>query len=119
MHGFTVDESGRKMSKSTGNVIDPKTIISKYGIDTLRWWIAAHSTQHSLIPVSQTLIQSSAENIQKFRSILKYLVGCFPAEKNDTDINFTINKHNMLDNYFLNSLAKFEQEVKQTIFLKF
>jgi isoleucyl-tRNA synthetase len=35
-HGFVVDEKGRKMSKSLGNVIDPEDIAKKYGIDVLR-----------------------------------------------------------------------------------
>lgn len=39
MHGFTLDEYGRKMSKSLGNVVDPEDVIKKYGADTLRFYI--------------------------------------------------------------------------------
>jgi len=39
MHGFTLDEEGRKMSKSLGNVVDPMDIVDKYGADTLRWYV--------------------------------------------------------------------------------
>jgi len=35
-HGFVVDEAGRKMSKSLGNVIDPEEIIKKFGVDVVR-----------------------------------------------------------------------------------
>ena len=61
VHGFTLDEKGRKMSKSLGNVIAPSQITqgkmsttpgkksSKggvvYGVDVLRWWVAAHGSQ--------------------------------------------------------------------------
>ncbi|WP_457614124.1 isoleucine--tRNA ligase [Methanopyrus sp.] len=39
MHGFTLDEEGRKMSKSLGNVVDPMDIVEEYGADTLRWYV--------------------------------------------------------------------------------
>src|SRR4029079_260281 len=39
-HGFTVDEKGIKMSKSLGNVIDPKKVMATSGADVLRLWIA-------------------------------------------------------------------------------
>ena len=35
-HGFVIDENGKKMSKSLGNVISPKDIITKYGADILK-----------------------------------------------------------------------------------
>ena len=40
-HGFTVDEQGRKMSKSLGNVIAPSEINDKYGAEILRLWVAS------------------------------------------------------------------------------
>lgn len=39
MHGFTLDEKGRKMSKSLGNVVEPSEIIEKYGADVLRFYM--------------------------------------------------------------------------------
>jgi isoleucyl-tRNA synthetase len=40
-HGFTVDEKGRKMSKSQGNVVAPQQVVSSLGADVLRLWVAA------------------------------------------------------------------------------
>ena len=40
-NGFTVDENGRKMSKSLGNVVDPLKTMEKYGADILRLWVAS------------------------------------------------------------------------------
>jgi isoleucyl-tRNA synthetase len=40
-HGFTVDEKGRKMSKSLGNVVAPDKVMSNLGADILRLWVAA------------------------------------------------------------------------------
>ncbi|MHC1595809.1 MAG: isoleucine--tRNA ligase [Candidatus Syntropharchaeales archaeon] len=41
MHGFTLDESGNKMSKSLGNMVEPGEVISKYGADSLRIYLLA------------------------------------------------------------------------------
>jgi isoleucyl-tRNA synthetase len=40
-HGFTVDGSGRKMSKSLGNVVSPQDVMNKLGADILRLWVAS------------------------------------------------------------------------------
>ena len=39
MHGFINDAQGRKMSKSLGNQISPEEVISKYGADTMRYYM--------------------------------------------------------------------------------
>ena len=39
MHGFVLDERGRKMSKSLGNVIEPHEVAEKYGADVLRFYM--------------------------------------------------------------------------------
>jgi len=40
-HGFTVDEKGRKMSKSIGNTLVPQKLTSTLGADVVRLWVAA------------------------------------------------------------------------------
>jgi isoleucyl-tRNA synthetase len=39
MHGFTLDDQGRKMSKSLGNVVAPEDVIERFGADTLRFYV--------------------------------------------------------------------------------
>lgn len=110
VHGFAVDENGMKMSKSLGNVIVPGDIIEKYGVDTLRWWVAHHATQHTSIPVGQTTLQGSAESVQKIRATLKYLVGCLGTSDLRSEIDLT--QLRIIDRYFLNSLFEFQSEIQ-------
>lgn len=112
-HGFTVDANNRKMSKSLGNVIHPKDMIVKYGTDTLRWWTAAHSTQHASIVVSDSLLAQSAETIQRIRKVLRYLVGCLETDRKVHDLNFDTQNLFLLDKMFLNSLVEFNDEVTE------
>ncbi|MBN0098933.1 class I tRNA ligase family protein, partial [Pseudomonas aeruginosa] len=66
-HGFTVDESGRKMSKSLGNTVVPQTVIDTLGADILRLWVA--STDYSgEIAVSQQILQRSADAYRRIRN---------------------------------------------------
>ena len=39
MHGFTLDDKGKKMSKSIGNVVQPEEVVQKFGADTLRFYV--------------------------------------------------------------------------------
>ena len=72
-HGFTVDEKGRKMSKSLGNVISPQDIVAKIGLDGLRLWVA--SCDYDSDPVySDSLIQNVAEVYRKVRNTCRFLL---------------------------------------------
>ncbi len=48
MHGFTIDQEGRAMHKSLGNVVFPEEVIAKYGRDTLRWYELGCTTWEDL-----------------------------------------------------------------------
>lgn len=118
MHGFAVDEKGHKMSKSLGNIIVPKDIIGRYGCDAIRWWVAAHATQQTSIPVGDAILKASADCVQKIRAVLKYLVGCLPPATDAADSSSAIQMANIdykslpiLDQYFLHSLAEFSDQI--------
>lgn len=104
VHGFAVDEKGRKMSKSLGNITSPDAIVKKYGIDVMRLWIAAHATQHALIPVSNKLLDDSANNLVKIRSTLKYLLGVIGS---DFDCKLESPPRQHLDKYILHQLSEY------------
>lgn len=108
VHGFAVDKKGKKMSKSLGNVISPDMIVKKYGTDAMRWWTAAHATQHSSIIVSYSSLEDGVDNLIKIRSTLKYLLGVI-ASGNDGKINEAQLTH--LDKFILHKLTDFETNV--------
>ncbi|MFF7706089.1 isoleucine--tRNA ligase [Pseudomonas sp. NPDC007930] len=72
-HGFTVDENGRKMSKSLGNVIAPQKVNDTLGADILRLWIA--STDYSgEMAVSDQILQRSADAYRRIRNTARFLL---------------------------------------------
>lgn len=72
-HGFTVDEKGRKMSKSIGNVVTPDEIIAKIGLDGLRLWTASNDYDSDPI-VSENLMNNVAEVYRKIRNTCRGLL---------------------------------------------
>uniref|UniRef100_A0A182NGD9 isoleucine--tRNA ligase n=1 Tax=Anopheles dirus TaxID=7168 RepID=A0A182NGD9_9DIPT len=115
VHGFAVDENGMKMSKSLGNVICPKQIASRYGCDALRWWVCSHAIQNTSIPVSHKLLGSSAENVQKLRGILKFLLGVVaPGGSDGERLKHVVQQDHLkhVDRYFLEQLEKFARNVQ-------
>jgi len=73
-HGFTVDEHGRKMSKSLGNGIEPQEIMKTLGADILRLWIASadYSNEMSL---SQEILKRNADAYRRLRNTARFLLG--------------------------------------------
>ncbi|MFH1784430.1 MAG: isoleucine--tRNA ligase [bacterium] len=73
-HGFTVDGEGKKMSKSTGNVIVPQEIIKKYGADILRLWVC--SEDYTLdMRISDKIISHLVDAYRRIRNTFRYLIG--------------------------------------------
>ncbi|KUM40100.1 isoleucine--tRNA ligase [Pseudomonas sp. EpS/L25] len=72
-HGFTVDEQGRKQSKSLGNVVAPQKVIDSLGADILRLWVA--STDYTgEMAVSDQILQRSADSYRRIRNTARFLL---------------------------------------------
>jgi isoleucyl-tRNA synthetase len=82
-HGYTVDEQGRKMSKSLGNGVDPTVVIDggknqkeepPYGADVLRLWVS--SVDYSAdVPISKNILKQLADARNKIRNTARFLLG--------------------------------------------
>lgn len=72
-HGFTVDENGRKMSKSLGNTIEPEKVNNTLGADILRLWVAATDYSGEMA-VSEQILQRSADAYRRIRNTARFLL---------------------------------------------
>ncbi|MDP1660199.1 MAG: isoleucine--tRNA ligase [Methylotenera sp.] len=80
-HGFVVDGSGHKMSKSKGNVVAPQKVMDTYGADILRLWTA--STDYSgELTISDEILKRVAESYRRIRNTMKFLLA------NTSDFDF-------------------------------
>jgi len=72
-HGFTVDENGRKMSKSLGNTIAPQKVNDTLGADILRLWVCS-SDYSGEMAVSDQILQRSADAYRRIRNTARFLL---------------------------------------------
>ncbi len=73
-YGWALDEKGRPMSKSLGNVVLPSEVCEKYGADILRLWVASHDYTAD-IWMSENGMQQLAESYRKLRNTFRYVLG--------------------------------------------
>jgi isoleucyl-tRNA synthetase len=73
-HGFTVDQHGRKMSKSMGNVVAPQEVMDKLGADVLRLWVASADYRNEM-SVSDEILRRSADAYRRIRNTARFLLG--------------------------------------------
>ena len=118
-HGFALDENGRKMSKSLGNIIDPLVIINggsnkkldpAYGADVLRLWVS--SVDYSAdVPIGSNILKQISDVYRKVRNTSRYLLGnIYDFDyKNDA---IDISELPLLDKWMLNRTAEVIDEIK-------
>ncbi|MFA6206264.1 MAG: class I tRNA ligase family protein, partial [Methylocystis sp.] len=73
-HGFVLDERGRKMSKSLGNVVAPQKIIADSGADIMRLWVAASDYADDL-RVGPEILKTFVELYRKLRNTMRWMIG--------------------------------------------
>jgi isoleucyl-tRNA synthetase len=73
-HGFTIDDKGRKMSKSLGNVIVPQKVVGTLGADVLRLWVAATDYANEM-SLSDEILKRVAESYRRIRNTARFLLG--------------------------------------------
>jgi isoleucyl-tRNA synthetase len=73
-HGFVLDENGRKMSKSLGNVTAPQQVISQSGADILRMWACASDYADDL-RIGPEILKTTVETYRKLRNTIRWMLG--------------------------------------------
>ncbi|KAG8732720.1 isoleucine-tRNA ligase [Ceratobasidium sp. 423] len=116
-HGFILDDKGKKMSKSLGNVISPMTIIHggkdkkkepAYGADVLRLW-AATVEYGKDVSLSQTVLAQAAETLRKVRNSTRFVLGNMRSSEIQDLPALEYQKLGLLERYVLNQLHVLEK----------
>jgi len=110
-HGFVVDGTGKKMSKSLGNVISPDTIIEKYGAEILRLWVASEDYRQD-IRISDEIIKRLSESYRKIRNTCRFLLGNLYDFNPKTD-RVRLSELLEIDRFALHQLFILIQRVKE------
>jgi isoleucyl-tRNA synthetase len=73
-HGFTLDENGRKMSKSLGNTIEPQKVMAQSGADILRLWVCATDYADDQ-RIGPEILKNTIETYRKLRNSIRWMLG--------------------------------------------
>ncbi len=86
-HGFSLDEQGRKMSKSLGNVVAPQKVIDQMGADILRLWVVASDYTQDL-RIGPEILKQMGDLYRRFRNTLRYLLGALDGMSAEEQLPF-------------------------------
>lgn len=110
-HGYTVDEQGRKMSKSLKNGVEPQEIIDRLGTDGLRLWVSSIDTEGDVV-VSAAVLSNVQEVFRKIRNTCRgLLMNLYDFEYEHDAIRF--DAMGLLDRQALCGLREFNDRVRQ------
>jgi isoleucyl-tRNA synthetase len=109
-HGFVLDEDGRKMSKSEGNVTAPQDVIKQSGADILRMWVCAADYADDL-RIGSEILKTTVDTYRKLRNTLRWMLGNL-AHFND---NERVKPEQMpeLERLMLHRLAELDPLIRQ------
>ena len=109
-HGFTLDEKGMKMSKSLGNIIAPQEIITQYGADILRLWVA--QTDYTADQrIGPEILKGTADSYRRLRNTMRYMLGSL----GDFDDSMRVEPGDMpeLEQWVLHRLVELDALVRE------
>ena len=108
-HGFVLDENGRKMSKSLGNVVAPQSVIKDSGADILRLWVAASDYSDDL-RIGKNVLTTFSETYRKLRNSIRWMLGALahyePAQAEAVKLE-------EIDRLMLHRLAELDGEIRE------
>jgi isoleucyl-tRNA synthetase len=87
-HGFTLDENGRKMSKSLGNTVEPQKVIAQSGADILRLWVCATDYADDQ-RIGPEILKNTIETYRKLRNSIRWMLGTLHHFKPQDAVAFT------------------------------
>ncbi len=109
-HGFVLDEDGRKMSKSLGNVTAPQDVIRQSGADILRLWVCASDYADDL-RIGPEILKTTVETYRKLRNTIRWMLGSL-AHLRDED-HVALAQMPELERLMLHRLVELDRLVRQ------
>jgi isoleucyl-tRNA synthetase len=110
-HGFTVDDKGRKMSKSLGNQVAPQKVINVLGADVLRLWVAATDYSGEMY-VSDEILKRMSDSYRRMRNTARFLLGNlhgFDPARHQVPIDQLVS----LDQWAVGCAARLQRTIEQ------
>jgi isoleucyl-tRNA synthetase len=109
-HGFTLDEQGRKMSKSLGNTVEPQDVIKQSGADILRMWVCAvdYADDQRIGP---EILKTTVETYRKLRNTIRWMLGNLAHFRDDDRV--PPDKMPELERLMLHRLAELDVLVRK------
>ena len=109
-HGFTLDESGRKMSKSLGNQTFPEDVIRASGADILRLWVASvdYTDDQRIGP---EILKAVSDNYRKLRNTIRWMLGTLAHRESGDSVGHAAMTG--LERLMLHKLAELDLKVRE------
>ena len=107
-HGFTMDEEGRKMSKSLGNTVVPQDVIKQSGADILRLWVATTDYWEDQ-RLGKTILQTNIDAYRKLRNTIRWMLGTLA---HDDGAEVPLAEMPELERLMLHRLAELDELVR-------
>ncbi|MBI3419719.1 MAG: isoleucine--tRNA ligase, partial [Proteobacteria bacterium] len=111
-HGFALDEQGRKMSKSLGNVVSPQEVTEKMGADILRLWVIGSDYTEDL-RIGPEILKQYGETYRRLRNTLRYLLGALDGFADSEKV--TPEHMPELERWVLHRLFELDEKIRKNI----
>jgi isoleucyl-tRNA synthetase len=109
-HGFTLDENGRKMSKSLGNTVEPQKVMAQSGADILRLWVCATDYADDQ-RIGPEILKNTIETYRKLRNTIRWMLGTLHHFKRAEAVPFA--EMPELERLMLHQLAEHDAIVRE------
>jgi len=108
-HGFTMDEDGRKMSKSLGNTVVPQDVMRQSGADILRLWVMTTDYWEDQ-RLGKNVLQTNIDAYRKLRNTIRWMLGTLAHDEGE---NVPLAELPELERLMLHRLAELDELVRK------
>ena len=112
-HGFVVDENGKKMSKSLGNVVTLDDVVKNWGADIFRMWVASSDFTQDL-KLGTNILKQLEDVYRKLRNTIRYMLGALEGYDSEKE-SVTYNELPDLEKWALHRLYTLNSELEECI----